>query len=189
MTGRHIILWSAVAALVGVAACGPTPGQNTEASSQMSSVITQLRLTSSAFTDGGAIPRQYTCDGDNISPPLTWGPAPEGTGAWVLIVEDIDARAWIHWVVVNLPANVLSLPEGASGSMPEGAVEGGTDFGPATWGGPCPPSGEHRYVFTLYALGEPLVLGAEIAATQIRSDMYGKVLAEASLTGIYRRQA
>ena len=189
MTGRHIYQWSAVAALVGVAACGPVPGQSTEASSPMSSVITQVRLTSSAFADGEAIPRQYTCDGDNISPPLTWGPAPEGTATWVLIAEDIDARLWVHWLVVNLPAGVISLPEGASRNMPEGAVEGRTDFGPATWGGPCPPSGEHRYVFTVYALAEPLVLGAELATTQIRADMYGKVLAEAKLTGTYRRQA
>ena len=187
VTGRHIYRWSAVAALVGVAACGPVPGQSTEASSHMSSVITQLRLTSPAIADGEAIPSKYTCDGDNISPPLTWGPAPEGTASWVLIAEDIDARLWVHWLVVNLPAGVMSLPEGASGNMPLGAVEGGTDFGPATWGGPCPPSGEHRYVFTVYALAEPLVLGPELAATQIRADMYGKVLAEAKLTGTYRR--
>jgi Raf kinase inhibitor-like YbhB/YbcL family protein len=155
----------------------------------MSSVITQLRLSSSAFADGEAIPSKYTCDGDSISPPLTWGPAPEGTAAWVLIAEDIDARLWVHWLVVNLPASVVSLPEGASGNMPEGALEGGTDFGPATWGGPCPPSGEHRYLFTVYALAEPLVLGAEIATAPIRAGMYGKVLAEAKLTGTYQRKA
>ncbi|MGH2462421.1 MAG: YbhB/YbcL family Raf kinase inhibitor-like protein [Candidatus Limnocylindria bacterium] len=153
----------------------------------MSSVITQLSLTSPAFTDGAAIPAKYTCDGENISPPLTWGPAPAGTEAWVLIAEDIDARLWVHWLVVNLPVGVLSLPEGASGSMPEGAVEGSTDFGPAVYGGPCPPSGEHRYTFALYALGEQLALGAEITATQIRAAMFGKVLAETKLTGTFRR--
>ena len=189
VTGRHILGWSVVAALLWVPSCGPAPGQSTEASSHMSSVITQLSLTSPAFADGKAIPSKYTCDGDNVSPPLTWGPAPEGTAAWVLIAEDIDARLWVHWLVVNLPASVISLPEGASGSMPQGAVEGGTDNGPATWGGPCPPSGEHRYVFTVYALAEPLVLGPELAATQIRADMYGKVLAEAKLTGTYQRKA
>jgi len=153
----------------------------------MSSVITQLSLTSPAFTDGGAIPRKYSCDDENISPPLTWGPAPTDTATWVLIAEDIDARLWVHWLIVNLPADVLSLAEGASGHVPEGAVEGSTDFGPAVYGGPCPPSGEHRYSFTLYALGERLALGAEITATQIRASMFGKVLAEAKLTGTYRR--
>jgi len=153
----------------------------------MSSVITQLSLTSPAFTDGGAIPRKYGCEGENISPPLTWGPAPSGTAAWVLIAEDIDARLWVHWLIVNLPADTLSLAEGASGQMPEGAVEGSTDFGPAVYGGPCPPSGEHRYKFTVYALGERLELGAEITATQIRAAIFGKVLAEATLTGTYRR--
>jgi hypothetical protein len=155
----------------------------------MSSVITQLSLTSPAFTDGGAIPAKYTCDGDNISPPLAWGQGPAGTAAWVLISEDIDARLWTHWLIVNLPADTLSLEEGASGKVPEGAVEGSTDFGPATYGGPCPPSGtEHRYSFTLYALSERLEVGAEIAAAPIRAAMFGKVLAEAKLTGKYRRQ-
>ena len=170
-------------------------GRNYHAhAAELGNVVPQQPLlffkpTTAVIADGEAIPRQYTCDGDNVSPPLTWGPAPEGTAAWVLIAEDIDARLWVHWLIVNLPAGVISLPEGASGTMPEGAVEGGTDFGPATWGGPCPPSGEHRYVFTVYALAEPLVLGPELAATQIRADMYGKVLAEAKLTGTYRRQA
>jgi Raf kinase inhibitor-like YbhB/YbcL family protein len=151
------------------------------------SVTTQLRLTSPAFTEGGVIPAKYTCDGENISPPLTWEPGPDGTAAWVLICEDRDARAWIHWLVVNLPAETTDLPEGASGNLPTGAVEGETDFGPATYGGPCPPSGEHRYVFTLYAISEPLVQGAQLAAAPVRADMFGKVLGEGSLSGRYAR--
>jgi Raf kinase inhibitor-like YbhB/YbcL family protein len=154
----------------------------------MSSVITQLSLTSPAFTEGGAIPAKYTCDGDNISPPLAWGQAPEGTAAFVLIAEDIDARLWTHWLVVNLPADTTSLDDGASGKLPEGAIEGSTDFGPTSYGGPCPPSGEHRYSFTLYALSERLELGAEVNAAPIRAAMFGKVLGEAKLTGKYRRQ-
>jgi hypothetical protein len=154
----------------------------------MSSVITQLSLTSPAFTDGGAIPAKYTCDGDNVSPPLAWDQGPAGTAAWVLIAEDIDARLWTHWLVVNLPVDTTSLPEGASGNLPEAAIEGSTDFGPATYGGPCPPSGEHRYSFTLYALSERLELGAEVNAAPIRAAMFGKVLGEAKLTGKYRRQ-
>ena len=151
------------------------------------SVTTKLRLTSPAFTDGGMIPAKYTCDGENISPPLAWEPGPEGTAAWVLIAEDPDARLWVHWLVVDLPAEVTSLGEGASGSLPEGAVEGETDNGPASYGGPCPPSGEHRYVFTLYALSEPLVQGVQLTAAGVRADMFGKVLAEGTLTGRYRR--
>jgi Raf kinase inhibitor-like YbhB/YbcL family protein len=151
------------------------------------SIRTQLRLSSPAFTDGGSIPAEYTCDGEDVSPPLEWEPGPEGTAAWVLICEDPDARAWIHWLVVNLPAAVTGLGRNASGSLPEGAMEGETDFGPAMYRGPCPPSGEHRYVFTVYALSEPLIQGAQVTATQVRADMYGKVLAEGVLTGRYRR--
>jgi Raf kinase inhibitor-like YbhB/YbcL family protein len=152
------------------------------------SVTTQLRLTSTAFTEGGAIPAMYTCDGENISPPLSWEPGPAGTAAWVLIAEDIDARLWVHWLVVNLPADTTSLPDGVSGNLPPGAVEGETDFGSATYGGPCPPSGEdHRYTFTLYALSEPLVQGAELAAAPVRAQMFGKVLGEGTLTGRFTR--
>lgn len=153
------------------------------------SVTKKLRLESPAFDEGGLIPAQYTCDGENISPPLSWEAGPPGTAAWVLIVEDPDARAWVHWLVVNLPAEVTSLESGASGSLPDGAVEGETDFGPATYGGPCPPSGEHRYVFSLYALSAPLVQGAELTATGVRADMFGSVLAEGTLTGRYARTA
>ena len=151
------------------------------------SVTTKLRLTSSAFTDGGMIPAKYTCDGENISPPLAWEPGPDGTAAWVLIVEDPDARMWVHWLVVDLPAEVTSLDEGASGNLPAGGMEGETDFGPASYGGPCPSSGEHRYVFNLYALSEPLVQGVQLTATQVRADMFGKVLGEGTLTGRYAR--
>jgi len=151
------------------------------------SVTTKLRLTSPAFTDGGMIPAKNTCDGENVSPPLAWEPGPEGTAAWVLIAEDPDARMWVHWLVVDIPAEVTSLDEGASGSLPAGATEGETDFGPANYGGPCPSSGEHRYVFSLYALSEPLVQGAQLTATQVRADMFGKVLGEGTLTGRYAR--
>jgi hypothetical protein len=151
------------------------------------SVSTKVRLESPAFEEGGLIPAQYTCDGENISPPLSWETGPPGTAAWVLIAEDPDARAWVHWLVVNLPAEVTSLESGASGSLPGGAVEGETDFGPATYGGPCPPSGEHRYVFSLYAMSAPLVQGAELTATGVRAGMFGSILAEGTLTGRYAR--
>jgi Raf kinase inhibitor-like YbhB/YbcL family protein len=150
-------------------------------------IQTKLALTSPAFRDGGAIPSRHTCDGDDVSPALTWGPTPDETGAWVLIVEDLDARNWVHWLVVNLPADTLSLPEGGSSDLPEGAVEGKTDFGPALWRGPCPPSGEHRYRFSVYALSEPIELGAEVSTAAVRTAMFGRTLGEAHLTGTYRR--
>jgi Raf kinase inhibitor-like YbhB/YbcL family protein len=150
-------------------------------------VTTKLHLTSSAFEDGGVIPARYTCDGENVSPPLSWEAGPPGTAAWVLIAEDPDARSWVHWLIVNLPAGVTSLEEGVSGGLPGGAIEGETDFGPARYGGPCPSSGEHRYVFSLYALSEPLVPGAQLTATGVRADMFGKVLAGGGLTGRYTR--
>ncbi len=152
------------------------------------SVTTQLRLTSPAFTEGGAIPAMYTCDGENISPPLTWEPGPAGTAAWVLIAEDPDARLWVHWLVVDLPADTTSLPEGVSGNLPTPAVEGETDSGPAADGGPCPPPGRSiGTAFTLYALSGPLVQGAQLTATQVRAEMFGKVLGEGTLTGRYAR--
>jgi hypothetical protein len=151
------------------------------------STITKLPLRSTAFADGEPIPRDYTCQGEDVSPPLSWEPGPPGTAGWALIVEDPDARNWIHWVVVNIPAEVTALEAGASGSLPEGTVEGETDFGPAKWVGPCPPSGVHRYVFSLYALSELIPLGAQVTATQVRTDMFGHVLAEGELTGTFRR--
>jgi hypothetical protein len=150
-------------------------------------LMTKLGLSSPAFANDGAIPRHHTCDGDDVSPPLSWGPAPAGTRSWVLVVEDLDARNWVHWLVVNLPPEVTSLDEGASNHLPEGAVSGRTDFGPALWGGPCPSSGEHRYRFTISALSQPIELGPEVTVPTIRTAMYGHVLEEATLTGIYRR--
>ena len=85
-------------------------------------LVTKLGLSSPAFANGAAIPRQYTCDGADVSPPLEWGPAPAGTAAWVLVADDLDARGWVHWLVANLPAEVTSLAEDASNNLPEGAV-------------------------------------------------------------------
>ena len=143
-----------------------------------------LRVSSSAFTDGGPIPTRHTCDGEDISPPLAWSGAPEGTRFMAIRVTDPDAGNFVHWAAANVAGN--SLTEGASGSATPG-VEGSNDFGRTGWGGPCPPSGEHRYVFTVYALPELLDLGPGFGATQLRSAMHGKVLAQGQLMGRYRR--
>lgn len=150
------------------------------------SVATQLTVNSDAFEEGGAIPERYSCDGEDVSPPLAWSAGPEETAAYVLIVDDPDARGFIHWVVADLPADATQLAEGASGAEIPG-VEGRNDFGRSGWGGPCPPSGTHRYTFSVYALRERLELAGEIDAGAVRAAMEGRVVGEGSLTATYRR--
>jgi hypothetical protein len=144
-------------------------------------------LTSSAFSDRAAIPRRYSCDGLDVSPPLSWSGVPAGTKALLLTVTDPDARGFVHWVGWDLAPDLGSLTEGASGALPDGALEGRNDFGRIGWGGPCPPSGTHRYVFTLTALSAPLGLprGTELAAVQRRAA--GATVGETRLEGTYRR--
>lgn len=144
-------------------------------------------ITSPSFADGSVIPRQYSCDGRDISPPLAWSGVPAGTKALLLTVLDPDARGFVHWVAWDLAPDLGSLTEGASGALPGDAMEGRNDFGSIGWRGPCPPSGSHRYVFTLTALSEPLGLrrGAELAAVQRQAE--GATIGEARLEGTYRR--
>lgn len=139
-----------------------------------------LTVTSPAFGEGGSIPTRFTCDDADVSPPLAWSGAPNGTAAYALIVDDPDARGWIHWAVTDLEGTTLA--EGEAGG-----VEGRNDFGRPGWGGPCPPSGTHRYAFSVYALSEPLGLSAGFAADELREAMAGRVLAEGRLTATYRR--
>jgi Raf kinase inhibitor-like YbhB/YbcL family protein len=151
--------------------------------------MAMFELSSTAFPPGGAIPTKFTCDGRDISPDLAWSGTPDGTGALVLVVDDPDARGFIHWLVLDLaPSADGSLPPGISTSA-EAPAQGTNDFGRIGWGGPCPPSGEHRYVFTLTALAAPLDLpgapgGAEVGAALRRAT----VLGTAVLQGTYRRQ-
>lgn len=143
-----------------------------------------MRLTSDAFADGGSIPRQHTCDGEDVSPPLAWDEVPDATEAFALVVDDQDARGFVHWVLVDIPGDAHALPEGEGDQV---GMPGGNDFRRIGWGGPCPPSGEHRYTFTLYALSGPLSLAEGADASAVRSRMEGLVLATASLNGVYRR--
>lgn len=148
----------------------------------------QFTLTSSAFEPGGAIPRQFTCDGENTSPAVTWNGAPDGTAALVLIVDDPDASGFVHWLVYDMTGSDSgALPVGVS-SSPDAPPQGTNDFGKVGWGGPCPPSGEHRYIFTLYALDAPLVLEGAPRASAIRDSLRGAtILGTATLEGRYRR--
>ena len=145
-------------------------------------------LSSSAFAPGGSIPKRFTCDGADVSPELTWNGAPPGTAALVLVVDDPDARGWVHWLVLDLPGAANgSLPEGLSPSATDPA-QGTNDFGRRGWGGPCPPSGTHRYAFTLSALAAPLGLhGAPDGGAVRKALNRATVLGTAALEGTYRR--
>jgi len=145
-------------------------------------------LSSTAFSAGGSIPRRFTCDGEDVSPDLAWSGAPDGTAALVLVVDDPDARGWVHWIVLDLPGSAEgSLPLGAS-RAPAAPAQGTNDFRRSGWGGPCPPSGTHRYVFTLYALAAPLGLPGEPDGATVRGALgRATVLGEAVLEGTYRR--
>jgi Raf kinase inhibitor-like YbhB/YbcL family protein len=142
-------------------------------------------LTSTAFAEGGDIPSEYTCDGANRPVPLAWTAAPDGTAEFALVMDDPDARGFVHWVVVAIPARATEL---AGGSLPDGAVEGQTGFGQAGYGGPCPPSGTHRYDFTLYALSSPLRLKGSPTADAVRTAAAERTLAVAKLSGRYARR-
>lgn len=144
-----------------------------------------MELKSAAFEHNSDIPVKYTCDGENISPPLSILAVPEEAKSLVLIVEDPDAPVgtFCHWVVWNIFPQVREIPEG---SVPEGAIEGLTDFGKVGWGGPCPPSGTHRYFFKLYALDTVLNLPGGASKDQLQQAIEGHFVGEVELVGLYR---
>lgn len=151
-----------------------------------------MEIRSSAFFIGNPIPFKYTCDGDNVSPPLHWEDAPRDTRSFALIVEDPDAPHpdFTHWVLYNLPGDCRALPEGITGQtmVPEGGVQGRNDFGKIGFGGPCPPKGTHRYFFKIYALDQFLNLPADATKQQLLEAMQGHVLDKAELMARYTRQ-
>lgn len=150
-----------------------------------------LALWSSAFGNGEMIPVLYTADGDDISPPLEWECGLDA-GAFALVCEDPDAPmgTWVHWVVCNIPGEMRSLEQGLpSGEVLEnGIVQGSNSWGNTGYGGPAPPSGKHRYFFTIYALDDPLTVQPGATADQLRTAMEGRVLAEAQFMGEYTRE-
>jgi Raf kinase inhibitor-like YbhB/YbcL family protein len=144
-------------------------------------------LTSPAFAAGADIPRKYTCDGDDVSPPLEWADAPDGAAALALIVDDPDARGFVHWVAFDIDGTQSGgLPEGYSAS-PDATAQGTNAFGRVGWGGPCPPSGTHRYRFTLFALDAMLELPGAPKADEVRAKMEGHVIGQAELAARYTR--
>lgn len=151
-----------------------------------------LRISSPAFQEGDTIPTKYTCQGQDVSPPLVWSDPPVGTQSFALIVDDPDAPGGVftHWVLFNIPPDSCELPEAVptQAEFPSGALQGKNDFGKTGYGGPCPPPGRpHRYQFTLYALDQPLDLEAGVSKKQLLSAMRGHILAQTQLMGTYRR--
>ena len=153
-----------------------------------------LTLTSSGFQSKGTIPKRYTCDGENTSPPLAWTGVPPGTKSLALIVDDPDApdparpkMTWVHWVLYNLPPADGGLPEGVSApALPPGTLPGKNDWQAAGYGGPCPPIGRHRYFHKLYALDVALPDLRQPAKAALEAAMKGHILAQAELVGTYQ---
>lgn len=150
-----------------------------------------MKISSEVFSPGEYIPEKYTCDGEDVSPPLVWSDPPEGVGSFALIMEDPDAPVgtWIHWVLYNIPGQSLSLGEAIhpEAELADGSLHGQNSWKALGYGGPCPPSGAHRYYFRLYALDTVLDLPAGASKKDLLSAVEGHVLAEASLMGLYAR--
>lgn len=149
-------------------------------------------LKSPAFESQQSIPTRFTCDGENISPPLNWSGAPTGVKSFVLLLEDPDAPSGLftHWVLFNIPAIAQSLPEAvpAKDELSDGSRHGRTSWRRNEYGGPCPPSGVHRYFFTLYAMDTVLNLPAGASKNQVLDALEGHTLAKAELVGKYSRK-
>jgi len=151
-----------------------------------------MQLTSPVFQEGKTIPRQFTADGADQSPPLNWNDPPPGTRSFALICDDPDAPrgTFTHWVLLNVPANSSELKPGVSSASVGGggAIEGKNDFGKSGYGGPSPPPGKpHRYFFKLYALNGLLELKSGVSKSDVLTAMKGRVLGEAQLMGTYGR--
>jgi Raf kinase inhibitor-like YbhB/YbcL family protein len=153
-------------------------------------------IRSTAFEDHGSIPVKYTCDGEDVSPPLTWSGVPEKAKSLVLIVDDPDApdpanprMTWVHWVLYNLPPDSTGLPEAVRpNQLPPGTRQGLNDWKRTGYGGPCPPIGRHRYFFKLYALDTVLPDLGEATKAQLEHAMVDHVLSQAQIVGTYERQ-
>lgn len=170
------------------AAQAPTPITTPAPSPVQETTVPGFVLTSPSFTEGGEIPVKFTCDGDNLSPALHWVGAPAGTQSLALIVNDLDAGSFVHWIAYNIAGS-------ASGDLAEGITEAGppaqamTSFGANKYGGPCPPSGTHRYQFTLYALSWQLTIEHPSTASEaaVKGAMDGLILARTKLTANYTK--
>lgn len=154
-----------------------------------------MQLSSSAFETHNNIPAIYTCDGENISPPLSWSGLPSSSKSLALIVDDPDApdpaapqRTWVHWVLYNIPAHSSGLAQAIPAQdLPSGTLQGSNDWQRSGYGGPCPPIGRHRYFHTLYALDVELPDLGVPSKAQLLKAMQGHIIAQAELIGLYQR--
>lgn len=193
---RQVVVLTAVLGVaLGAAACGgATDGTPTAAfEDSVEGEGMALEVSSLVFEDQSPIPVDYTCDGDNVSPPIAWSGAPSDVRSFALICDDPDAPmgTWVHWVVYDIPSDETELPEAVPDlrELPSGAHHGRNDFKNLGYGGPCPPAGNpHRYFFKLYALDKMLQLEPGATKQEVREAMEGHVLDQAELVGTYQRQ-
>jgi Raf kinase inhibitor-like YbhB/YbcL family protein len=188
---RHQFLCGIVALLLGCLAACSRP--DTDVVSKERSTPVTIKIRSAGFAEGQAIPSKYTCDGEDMSPPLSWDSSPNGTKSLALICDDPDAPSgtWVHWVIYDLSATLTELPEAvpAKEEALSGAKQGRNDFGRIGYGGPCPPAGSaHRYYFKLYALDGALNLKAGATKADVENAMKGHIVGQGQLMGTYKRK-
>ena len=163
---------------------------NREKKTGQERVNTDMKIFSSSFNDGDMIPSKYTCDGDNISPPLSWTGVPNEAKSLTLIVDDPDAPSgvWVHWVIYKIPPAVLELKENVSKNkvLDNGSIQGKNDFNDIGYGGPCPPGGKHRYFFKLYAL-DNIIEDSGLTKADLIKAMETHIIARAQIIGTYKR--
>ena len=179
------IIYLQILGLILILACvacqASSPGGEEEGDAQM-----PMTISSTAFSEGDEIPRRHTCDGEDLSPPLTWSGTPNDLQSLVMITDDPDAPSgtFVHWVLYNIPPDTSSLSEGVSGV----GTQGVNGFGKSGYGGPCPPKGPaHRYFFKIYALDTSLNLQSSATKAEVEMAMQGHVLAQGQLMGTYKR--
>ncbi len=149
----------------------------------------KIELKTASFDRGASIPARHTCDGADSSPPLSWSTGPAGTACYALVMDDPDAPAgtWVHWVAWNITGSGLAENVAREARLPDGICQGKNSWGKVGYGGPCPPSGEHRYFFKVYALDRTLDLPASSDKEDLLAAMRGHVLGEGELVGVYSR--
>lgn len=190
MTALLMILLVAITAVFSACAQQTSPPNRT-AGDNMATQVTAMEVSSPAFQDGGRIPAKYTADGDDMSPPLNWSPAP-GVSEYALICDDPDAPSGVftHWVIYNLPSGYTGLPEGVSQEqdLPDGSMQGVNSMGKIGYNGPAPPPGKpHHYNFTVYALDVKMDLPPGITKNELLTAMKGHIISQGKLTGLYGR--
>jgi hypothetical protein len=190
--GRRWIWWAVVLppCILAVLAAGIGVLRHEARADFVDGSVAALMVSSAAFADGGRMPATYTCDGSNVSPPLTIAAVPPATKSLLILVDDLDAPiGFVHWIVFNVRPETLVIPEAAA-SKPgqlDRALQGRTDFDQVGYGGPCPPFGTHRYLFRVYALATTLLLPEGATKPQVAAAAKHHVLAEGRITGVYHR--